>query len=243
MIRQRILAIALISISSMQIANANIAKDTGRIVAGTAMGAAGYAAIATTLKAGMAFVTWKPMNITNLSPEATRFFALAGGTIGACTTTYGRTLRAQWDVWFWQSSKELIAITMNEYENDTQLVDALQHYYLAYSYPLVAAKRALSGKLSCLNSAASLIEAALEDIDENSIRADELNDWLDEIYTIRAYVAHAAKVVEKDPRLHAMMEAQNRIDQTQAAKSDANAHWADALGRIVAAVILSDTKK
>jgi len=234
MVRTRILALALVSLCSG--AHANVVKDTGRVFAGTAIGAAGMATAQAAYNAAKMLIwdgAWDSKNFPGLDYQMMRVCAAVGGVTGLMQTTYGRTLRAQWKTWWW-TSRDLIAITMNEYGDETQLVDALEHYYLAHSYPLISAKRELASKLAYLHEAAQLIEKALADIAEDSLRAEELNDWLDEIYTTRAYVAHAAQAVERDPRLLALMDAQNRLDQT-------NAMWADAIAH--AAVAASNSRK
>jgi hypothetical protein len=232
MIRSRFLALSLVSLCSMQMAQANLVKDAGRVVAGVTvggtLGAAGAATVNALLNLGAAFVTQKP--VVDLDPVMIRLFGLMGATAGFTTgfgsTTYVRELRAQLNLW--SANSKLIAITLVDYENDTQLVNALERYYLASTYPLVAAKRDLANTLNCLNSAAGLIEAVLEDISVNSSRAKALNGWLDDIYMKRAYVARAATAVENDPRLLTLLNEQNKIDLAAAQQSLAHAHWANA---------------
>jgi hypothetical protein len=231
MIRKQILALALASLCS--IAHASAVKDTGRVVTGTAIGAAGMAAAQAVCNAGKMIIwdgAWDSENFPGLDYQMIRVSAAIGGTVGLMNTTYLRTLRAQWDLWWSSSSERLINIAMREYETEEELVAALENYFTAHAYPLVAAKRELSAKLVCLQDAADLIEKALEDIADDSLRAEKLNDWLDEIYTMRAYVTHALKAIEKDTRLLTLMEAQNRIDQT-------NALWGDPVAQIAAAII------
>lgn len=236
MVRKQILALALVTLCS--VAHASAVKDTSRVVTGTAIGAASMAAAQAAFNAGKMIIwdgAWDSTKFPGLNYQMIRVCAAIGGTVGLMKTTYLRTLRAQWDVWWSNSSQRLINIAMREYETEEQLVAALEHYCAAYAYPLATAKLELSDKLSCLQDAADLIEKALEDIADDSLRAEELNDWLDEIYTMRAHVTYAIKAVEKDPRLLTLMEAQNRIDQT-------NALWADALAQVAAAAIKSHNK-
>lgn len=239
MVRKHLLALSLVTLCSA--AHANIAKDTSRVVAGTAIGAASVVALQATLKTAKMLIwdgKWVSKDFIVFNEDMNRLMRVCGavgGVVGLMKTTYLRTLRAQWKVWWSDSSQRLLDITMNEYETEAQLVAALEHYFAAHSYPLVAARRALSDKHYYLQGAANLIEKALEDIADDSLRAEELNDWLDEIYTTRAHVAYAIKVVEKDPRLLALTDAQNRLDQT-------GALWADATARVLAAVIKSSGK-
>jgi hypothetical protein len=224
MIRKKLLALTLVSLCS--VAHANVTKDTGRVVTGATIGAAGMAALNAALNAAKAFVVQDSSVFPGIDYPLVRLSALIGGTVGLCKTTYVRTLRAQLNVWWSRNSRELIAITMNDYASDAQLVNALERYCIGHTYPLVAAKLGLSSILADANEAARLVESALEDIAQDSLRAEELNDWLDEIYTVRAHVAYAVNAIDKDPRILTLMDAQNRIDQTSALWADAIAHAA-----------------
>jgi hypothetical protein len=224
MVRKHLLALSLVTLCSG--AHASIAKDTSRVVVGAGVGAAGMATLQATWNAAAAFVVQDSTLFPGIDYTLVRGCGLMGATVGLLKTTYGRTLRAQWNVWWSKSNKELIALTMNEYESDAQLVNTLERYCIGHTYPLVAAKRELSFILAHVNAAARLIEDALEDIEEDSLRAEELNDWLDEIYAMRAHVGYAINAIDKDHRLITLMDAQNRIDQTNALWADAIAHAA-----------------
>jgi|GEM_PF-3103218 hypothetical protein len=224
MIRNHLLIVTLVTLCSG--AHANIAKDTSRVAVGAGIGAAGFAALQATFNAAMAFVYQDSKLFPGIDYRLVRLSAVIGGTVGLWKTTYARTLRAQWNIWWSRSSKEFIALTMNDYESDAQLVNALERYCVGHTYPLVAAKRELSYILAHINDAACLIEETLEDIADDSLRAEELNDWLDEIYTMRAHIAYAVNAIDKDPRILTLMDAQNRIDQTAALWADAVAHAA-----------------
>lgn len=226
MIRKQLLSLAFVLLCSG--AHASDIKDTGRIALGAGIGAAGIALVQVTLNAAEAFVE----NDSTLFPGAIdnkliRFFALIGGTYGLLNTTYARTLRAQWNVWWSRSNKDIISLVADNYGTDAQvLITKLERHFMADSYPLVAAKRKLSMIFADASTAIQLIEAALEDIDQDSLRAEELNDWLDEVYATREFIAHALEVIDKDPRIMSLMDAQNRIDQTNALWANALAHTA-----------------
>jgi hypothetical protein len=225
MIRKKLLALTLVTLCS--VAHANVTKDASRVAVGAGIGAAAYVTAQATLNAAVAFVANDSKYFPGIiDDKLMRLSALIGGTVGLAKTTYVRTLRAQWHVWWSQSSNQLIALAMNDYASDAELVKVLERYCIGYTYPLVAAKRQLSSILADANNAARLIEKALEDIDQDSLRAEELNDWLDEIYIMRAYVAYAVDAIDKDPRILTLMDAQNRIDQTNAIWADAFAHAA-----------------
>ena len=197
MIRKQLLVLALISLCSG--VHANVKKDTGRVIEGAVIGAAGMAAVQALCNASKMLIwdgTWDSNQFPGLQYQLIRLSAVIGGVVGLSKTTYGRTLRAQWNVWWSDSSRRLIEITMREHEDDEELIEALESFYTAYPYPLVAAKRDIAYKFLLLQEAAELIEKALEDIEEDSLRAEELNDWLDEIYTVRAHIMYAAHAIE-----------------------------------------------
>jgi hypothetical protein len=233
----------------MQMAQANVVKDTGRVVAGVvvggAAGAAASATVNTIFNLGSSFIKSGKFVLGEIDDVNMRLFgvlgAAAGFTTGLATTTYGRVLRAQCTLWA-ETNKNLITITMGYYETDAELVNALEQYYLAHPYPLVSAKRGLSQTLCGLTRAASLITAALEDISDDSSRAAELNEWLNDIYTKRAYVIHAASVIERDPRLISLLNEQAKLDLVAAQQSLANAHHANAAAGFAQAAAIAYRK-
>ncbi len=230
MVRSRFLTLTLISLCSVQIAQGALLKDTGRVIGGTAAGAACYGAVCATANAAKMLIwdgTFDASKLVSFSPEHLRAYrasAAAGFLIGSATTTYGRSLRAQWILW-WFTSKDLIAIVSAEYEDDAQLTAALEKYYLSsVVYPLVGAKIVLSNNLNSLTQAAELIEAALEDLSHDAERARSYNAWLDDVYAIRAHIMYAANVIENDPRLPAMLDANTKLLEAQAHQNLATAH-------------------
>jgi hypothetical protein len=227
MIRKKILVFALVSLCSG--AHANVAKDASRVAAGAAIGAAGMAAAQATFNAAKAFVYQDSTFLPGIDYRLMRLSALVGATVGLCKTTYIRTLRAQYNMWFSRSSNQLIALAMNDYSSDAELVNTLERYCIGYDYPLVTAKRELSSILAHMNSAACLIEQALEDIDQDSLRAEELNDWLTEIYITRTHIAYAVDAIDKDSRILSLMDAQHKADQVRNKKDETNAIWFDLL--------------
>lgn len=248
MVRSQILAFALISACGMQMTQAGQIKDasivamrdTGRVVGYTAAGAAIYAATNTLLHSIAMLVIRGEFCLKDLTPTpafylGTRVCAAMGATAGLGSTTYGRTLRAQWNLWWW-TSKDLVAIAMDEYENDAALVSAIEQYYLNNTFPLISAKISLANKLSDLQHAAELVQDALEDLEEESLRAQELDAWLDEIYTMRAYVVHAANAIEKDPRLPAVLEAFNKRNIADAQTNIADAQMVGAIAKVIGAI-------
>lgn len=236
MIRKHRVVLALVVLCSG--AHANLKKDTSRVVTGAAIGAAGMAAAQAVLNAGKMLIwdgAWDSNNFPGLNYQMVRVSAAFGAATGLLQTTYLRTLRAHWTMASVKSNQRLIDLTMNEYENDAALIAALERYCIGYTYPLVIAHRELAYLLECLNDAAWLIESALADIDQDSLRAEDLNDWLDEIYTMRTHVAYAVGAIDKDPRILTLIDAQNRIDQTNALWADAIAHVAIAASNVMLA--------
>ena len=240
MVRSRFLTLALISLCSVQIAQGALLKDTGRVIGGTAAGAACYGAVCATANAAKMLIwdgTFDASKLVSFSPEHLRAYrasAAVGLVIGCATTTYGRSLRAQLNLWC-IANKRLDAIVTAEYENDAQLTAALEKYYLSSAFPLISAKVALSNKLSGLTQAAGLIEAALEDLSDDAERARSYNAWLDDVYAMRAHVVYAANVIENDPRLPEMLEANARVLAAQAHQNLAKAHQDQANAQAVQA--------
>lgn len=233
MIRKKILVFALVSLCSG--AHANVVKDAQRVALGAGIGAAGIAAAQATLNAAKSFIYQDSQLFPCIDYRLTRLWALLGATVGLCKTTYIRTLRAQYDMWFSYTQNELITLATHDYASDAQLVNALERYCIGYDYPLVAAKRELSFILEHMNSAARLIEQVLKDIDQDSLRAEELQDWVTEIYISRAHIAYAVDAIDKDPRILTLMDAQHKADQVRNKAAQANALWLDALAHTAVA--------
>lgn len=226
MIRKHIVVLVFVLLASN--AHANLKKDTSRIAVGAGIGAAGFAALQATFNAARSFVEQDSSLFPGIDYQFVRLGSVVGGAIGLWDTTYMRTWRAHCNMACAKSNQSLINITMDYYESDAALVRALENYCVGCTYPLPAAQRELAYTLGFLNDAACLIEQALEDIDQDSLRAQGLNDWLDEIRTVCDRVAYAINTLNKDPRIFALIDAQNRLDQT-------NALWADAIAQVAIA--------
>lgn len=231
----------------MQITHAQskhtFALDATRVVGGAFTGAAAFVGAEAVLYGiGKFIFTGKLFDWDDLTEHeeeyyiARRAFAVLGAGIGLGYTTYGRTLSAQWQLWWW-TSRDLVAITMAEYENDAQLINRLERYYISATFPLIQAKIELAYKIDALDRAANTIEDALEDITPDSTRAQDLRAWLSQIYTMHNCAVRAAMIVERDPRLPAMFEAYNRREEAKALTQAANAMMLEASAKMTSAAL------
>ncbi len=239
MVRSRNAIMVLVCAASMQTAHARstdtAALDIARVIGGAAASGAAFIGAEAILHGIGKFIfegellDWD--DLTTHGKEyymLRRAFVVLGAAIGLGSTTYGRTLSAEWSLCWWRS-KDLVAITMAEYSNDAQLINRLERYYLSSPFPLITAKVELAHKINALAYAANAIEDALNDIAQDSARAQSLRARLTEIYAMHTCVARAAMIVENDPRLPAMLEAQNRRNEANAQMLAANAKMIAAL--------------
>lgn len=172
----------------------------------------GAQVVSNSVEAGTAFDTtsyWNKINITYLQNAA-----LCGALLSLPFTTYGRVARARWSMWC--LNERLLALVDQEYENDAQLITALEDAHITSKYGLVVAYDNLVSQYNYLLSASDLIEAALEDIAEDTARYDELEEWLDAINPLIGDIAYAMKAIKNDARWSAILQAKIAEDTKNA---------------------------
>lgn len=212
MARLQKLMLVLVCVAGMQ------RTETSSLPADLTRSVAGVAVLGGTISAASYALGMKGNDILTMATNPT--ILVAGAALAFPFTTYGRSLRAQWDLWFWFNQK-LVAITMADYDNDDQLCDALVKYYVYSKYPLLDAHTALGWKHYYLDWAASTIEAARDDMSDGSARAQDFDKWLEEVFAMRDAVAHAVAVIVKDSRWSQTLQAQNMANMAQAMQAQA----------------------
>jgi len=113
---------------------------------------------------------------------------------------------------------------MSNYENNAQLIDAIEQYYVTDRYALVKAHTALSWKYYYLDTAAEMLEDAIAELSEDSVRAQKLGKWLDEIYAMHERIFYVLRIITKDPRWVGMVQAKNMEGIVQAMSTPPMVH-------------------
>jgi hypothetical protein len=230
---QKLMLILVCAIGVARADGSELAMDLGR-------SAAGVAVLGGTISAASHAMGVKGNDILTMATNPT--ILVAGAALAFPFTTYGRSLRAQWDLWFWFNQK-LVAITMADYDNDDQLCDALVKYYVYSKYPLLDAHTALGWKHYYLDWAASTIEAARNDMSDGSARAQDFDKWFEEVSAMRDAVAHAVAVIIRNPQWSQTLQVQNMANMAQAIQAQAQVMAAQAMVRPQVTVVYDKNNK
>lgn len=202
MVHSRKIMLFVVCIASSRISQATLTNTLARVTGGITV-VAGYK-IANEMISHNARL--QDVNVTDIVTNPST--VLAGIAVSLPFSTYGRSLRAQWNLWWWTNEK-LLAVAMEDYDTDAQLVDALSRYYACSKYSLIEAHEELASKCWYLERAISLIEAVIDDLPEDSDRAEECEEWLDDVCALRDRVQHALTAIAKDPRWVELLKAKN----------------------------------
>lgn len=191
MIRSRFMAMVIISSFAMNNAQAVFTRDAERVTCGT------------TVFSGVAY--W-----VGASSNAIVKWGAAGAVVGSLFTTYSRSLWAQLNLAL--PNKQLMNIVSVHYENEADLIAALEQRYVTKTFPLVVAFEKLSYDHGCLVDAINTIDGILDELSDDSSRAHSLKKMRDDAFALYLCVEHTLRTLKKDPRWTEMVAAKNAED-------------------------------
>ncbi len=207
MIRSRTLIMVVMAAFSMHKVHASVTGDLTHLAAG--IGAVSGCKVAQQLFENRA------INFTNLKGIITNQSTLmAGAILGFPFTTYGRTLRAQLNLSM--LDEKLMSVVIDYYASDADFTQALEQYCIRSKFPLMQAYEKLASQHYYLVTAGDLLESVLEDIAEDSDRAEAIEDSLTDIYAMRASIEYALNMIRNDAQWSAQLVGKNAEDMTRA---------------------------
>lgn len=204
MIMRRI-GIMCMSLFLMQALHAGMAKDLRRVGLGVGIGSAvGY---------GLYTLQEPHMVEVGIINQATiPVCVLLGAAVGGLYTSYGKSVRAY--LHLKNLDQKLINVVMHLAYGKTPLevIDELQDYYEDTAYPLLVAVKDLIKQEDYLGASIELLECAIDLLDEEAPRKDDLMRLLDHVSTARMYVRYVLEVIKEDPRFSAMLKIKGMQD-------------------------------